>query len=848
MLGDGRLPRLAAVRRVCTVVSVFVVLSVLVVSSAVASTSRAKSKSGRRAPALALPSVKQCVSHRALTIQVLKVSGVTVLGVTVKVDGRLFKNFKRFQVQRFLTLSGLPKGTFALSATASATDGRTVTVTRTYRACATKPPASAPKLSVAVVGTGRGTVTGSSISCPGKCAASYPAGRKVTLTATPDSGSRFAGWSGGGCGGTGMCTVTMSSNRTITATFTTSSPPSLTLNVTFAGTGVGTVSGSGINCSSACSQSYPTGTVVTLTAAPGSGSSFSGWSGGGCSGTGTCTVTMSSVESISATFTINPSSLPPAGSYGGTTSQGYNIALYVSPDSTKLQDVTINAVELGCTPGGSYQDQSFNIPSIAIASDGSFTTTVVESGVIDNSAATITYTLSGHFQGTSISGQVSDDIAYNNGTAYSCTSNNQSWSATYSAQGTSQSALPPPAGSYGGTTSQGYNIALYVSPDSTKLEDVTINAVELGCTPGGSYQDQSFNIPSIAIASDGSFTTTVVESGVIDNSAATITYTLSGHFHGTTGGGLERVAGQVRDDIAYNNGTAYSCTSNNQSWSATYSAQGTSQSALPPPAGSYGGTTSQGYNIALYVSPDSTKLQDVTINAVELGCTPGGSYQDQSFNIPSIAIASDGSFTTTVVESGVIDNSAATITYTLSGHFHGTTGGGLERVAGQVRDDITYNNGTAYSCTSNNQSWSATYSAQGTSQSASPPPAGSYGGTTSQGYNTTFAVSSGGTQLQDVTINAVELGCTPGGNYQDQSFNIPSIAIASDGSFTTTVVRTGTVNSAPATITYTLSGHFHGTTGGGLERVAGQVRDDITYNNGTAYSCTSNNQSWSATS
>ena len=45
-------------------------------------------------PVLILPSATQCVSHRDLTIHVRRVSGVTVIGVTVKVDGKLFKRFK----------------------------------------------------------------------------------------------------------------------------------------------------------------------------------------------------------------------------------------------------------------------------------------------------------------------------------------------------------------------------------------------------------------------------------------------------------------------------------------------------------------------------------------------------------------------------------------------------------------------------------------------------------------------------------------------------------------------------------------------------------------------------------
>ena len=54
------------------------------------------------------------------------------------------------------------------------------------------------------------------------------------FTAAADSLSTFAGWSGGGCGGTGSCTVTINSDITITATFSrkfTDDP--LTSKVTF---------------------------------------------------------------------------------------------------------------------------------------------------------------------------------------------------------------------------------------------------------------------------------------------------------------------------------------------------------------------------------------------------------------------------------------------------------------------------------------------------------------------------------------------------------------------------------------------------------------------------------------
>jgi hypothetical protein len=81
-----------------------------------------------------------------------------------------------------------------------------------------------------------------------------------------------------------------------------------TLSVTDAGTGSGTVtsSPSAISCPGTCSHQFTAGSPVTLTATPTSGSTFTGWNGGGCTGTSTCMVTMSSDQSVTATFTANP--------------------------------------------------------------------------------------------------------------------------------------------------------------------------------------------------------------------------------------------------------------------------------------------------------------------------------------------------------------------------------------------------------------------------------------------------------------------------------------------------------------------------------------------------------------
>lgn len=80
-------------------------------------------------------------------------------------------------------------------------------------------------LTVEKSGNGSGLVTSSptGIICGIDCSESYPSGTQVTLTASPNPGSIFTGWSGGGCSGTGTCTVLVNSTKIITAAFNT--PP-----------------------------------------------------------------------------------------------------------------------------------------------------------------------------------------------------------------------------------------------------------------------------------------------------------------------------------------------------------------------------------------------------------------------------------------------------------------------------------------------------------------------------------------------------------------------------------------------------------------------------------------------
>lgn len=90
-------------------------------------------------------------------------------------------------------------------------------------------------LTVAMDGPGSGTISSApgGVTCPGTCSAVFDRDATVTLTATPDSGWLFGGWTGGGCTGTGACTTTVAAAETVTATF--SCPPGGTQTFAFTG-------------------------------------------------------------------------------------------------------------------------------------------------------------------------------------------------------------------------------------------------------------------------------------------------------------------------------------------------------------------------------------------------------------------------------------------------------------------------------------------------------------------------------------------------------------------------------------------------------------------------------------
>jgi len=194
----------------------------------------------------------------------------------------------------------------------------------------------------------------------------YDAGEKVTLVATPDTGYLFGGWGGDIYSTAASVTVTMNSDKTITAKFAPEGV-SYTLTILKSGSGNGTVTSDdeAIDCGSVCSQTYTSGTLIKLTATPDENSGFEGWSGDISATTATVPVIINGNMTVMAVF--GPPPLPDlTGTWGdlkitrflgrttiitgffdlknigqAAAASGYSVAYYLSSNGTSL-DIPLN--------------------------------------------------------------------------------------------------------------------------------------------------------------------------------------------------------------------------------------------------------------------------------------------------------------------------------------------------------------------------------------------------------------------------------------------------------------------------------------------------------------------------
>ena len=224
----------------------------------------------------------------------------------------------------------------------------------------------------------------------------YPSGTIVMLTATPGAGFTFTAWSGAATGNTNPLTVSMTTNKTITATFT-AIPVNYTLTVNTVGNGTVAKNPS--------QSSYATGTNVILTASPAAGFAFSGWSGDATGSTNPLSVAMTADKNITATFTavapVNYTlTLNAVGN--GTVSKNPDQATYPSGTSVTLTPNPMPGFQFAGWSGDATGtanpltvvmafDKNITATFTALATDYTLTLNLVGSGTVSKSPDQPTY-------------------------------------------------------------------------------------------------------------------------------------------------------------------------------------------------------------------------------------------------------------------------------------------------------------------------------------------------------------------------------------------------------------------------------------------------------------------------
>jgi hypothetical protein len=165
---------------------------------------------------------------------------------------------------------------------------------------------SSIQYTLTVVVIGHGSVSHApEIDCGTTCVAQFDAGRSVVLSAVEDLGSKIEGWDYGACGESLNCSVTMTSDLTVTVTFIDMPPQELTVNITGDGIGRVTSDPAGIDCDTGtCTAFFPYGQNVTLTAVPDAVTEdiFGGWSGDCTTTNPVCKITMKFDATVNAEF------------------------------------------------------------------------------------------------------------------------------------------------------------------------------------------------------------------------------------------------------------------------------------------------------------------------------------------------------------------------------------------------------------------------------------------------------------------------------------------------------------------------------------------------------------------
>jgi uncharacterized repeat protein (TIGR02543 family) len=294
----------------------------------------------------------------------------------------------------------------------------------------------------------------------------------VTLTAVPDAGWQFDGWSGDLSGTQNPTTITMGSNKNVTATFSQLPVQQYSLTVNTVGQGSVILNPPG--------GVYDEGTVVTLTAVPDSGWQFDNWSGDLSGTANPTTITMNANKTVTAQFSEVGTTVTVGNTtvFGSTTTTANRRAMpFTMPENGTINSVTMyheggsGGLILGVYDGeGTPQNRLGVTPTTTINSSADWQTINLTSPAFVASGATVW--LAWVYESN-------PGIYYESGSPGRASSS-QTWSG----------GMPDP---FGSSTTANYIYSIYATytPSAPPQYTLTTNLVGNGTVtlnpPGGTY-------------------------------------------------------------------------------------------------------------------------------------------------------------------------------------------------------------------------------------------------------------------------------------------------------------------------------------------------------------------------
>lgn len=215
-----------------------------------------------------------------------------------------------------------------------------------------------------------------------------------------------------------------------------------TLTVSVTGKGRLVSSPRGLDCSRTCTGRFQAGSKVRLTPIAADGWELSQWSGA-CKGSRSCSVKLSGAKVVLVAFKRIPPPSPPAppppppaakpGQFTGKTADNEVWNFAISPDGLSLTNLQMGQMNETCDDGYYlWGGQQTLLGPYPVAHDGSFTIRFTTDTTVNDDAGTDTFVITGQISGGVATGTYRDDTNFSSqGTAYSCSTGNQTWSAAW---------------------------------------------------------------------------------------------------------------------------------------------------------------------------------------------------------------------------------------------------------------------------------------------------------------------------------------------------------------------------------------------------------------------------------